>query len=112
MRRYWIARGVKFVVFAALAVTLASALVMTLWNWVMPATFGLPVLTLGRAFALLVLSRLLLGGFSGRMGRRMHWRHRMRERWEQMSPEEREKFREAMRSRWGACGEPTPEAKS
>ena len=51
MRRYWIARGVKFVVFAALAVMVASGVVMMLWNWVMPATFGLPVLTLGRAFA-------------------------------------------------------------
>ena len=101
MRRYWIARGAKFVVFAALAATVASALVMTLWNWVMPATFGLPVLTLGRAFALLVLSRLLLGGFSGRMGRRMHWRHRMRERWEQMSPEERERFMAGMQQ---GCG--------
>ena len=96
MRRYWIARGVRFVVFAVLAVMVASVAVMTLWNWVMPATFGLPALTLGRAFALLVLSRLLLGGFSGSMGRRMHWRHRMRERWEQMSVEERERFMTGM----------------
>jgi len=109
MRRYWIARGVKFVVLAALAVTLASALVMTLWNWVMPATFGLPVLTLGRAFALLVLSRLLLGGFSGRMGRRMHWRHRMRERWEQMSPEERERFMAGMQRGCGRFASRTTE---
>ncbi len=96
MRRYWLARGVKFVVFMALAVMVASVVVMTLWNWVMPATFGLPMLTLGRAFALLVLSRLLLGGFAGRMGRGMHWRHRMRERWEQMSPEERQRFTAGM----------------
>jgi hypothetical protein len=80
----------------AVAVTVASFVVMALWNWVMPATFGLPALTLGRAFALLVLSRLLLGGFSGPMGRRMHWRHRMRERWEQMSLEERERFMKGM----------------
>ena len=109
MRRYWIARGVKFVVFAALAVVLASALVMTLWNWVMPATFGLPVLTLGRAFALLALSRLLLGGFSGRMGRHTHWRHRMRERWEQMSPEERERFMAGMQRGCGRFSSRTTE---
>ena len=96
MRRYWIARLVKFVVFAALAAMVASVVVMTLWNWVMPAIFGLPALTLGRAFALLILSRLLLGGFSHPMGRRMHWRHRMRERWEQMSVEERERFMAGM----------------
>jgi hypothetical protein len=109
MRRYWFARGVKFIVFVALAVMVASALVMTLWNWVMPATFGLPVLTLGRAFALLVLSRLLLGGFSGRMGRSMHWRHRMRERWEQMSPEERERFMAGMQQGCGRFASRTTE---
>ena len=109
MRRYWIARGTRFVAFAVLAVTVASALVMTLWNWVMPATFGLPVLTLGRAFALLVLSRLLLGGFSGRMGRPVHWRHRMRERWEQMSPEERERFMAGMQRGCGRFASRTTE---
>ena len=107
MRRYWIARGAKFVVVAALAVMVASVVVMTLWNWVVPATFGLPALTLGRAFALLVLSRLLLGRFSGPMGRRMHWRHRMRERWEQMSLEERERFMAGMQRGCGRFASPT-----
>jgi hypothetical protein len=36
----------------------------------------------------------------------------MMERWEEMSPEERERFREEIRHRWGACGEVAPEAKS
>jgi hypothetical protein len=36
----------------------------------------------------------------------MHWRRRMRERWERMTPEEREKFREGMR---GWCGPAKPE---
>ena len=72
---------------------------MGLWNWVMPATFGLPSVTLGKAFALLVLSRILLGGFPGGMGRRVHWRRRMRERFEQMSPERRDQFMTGM----GGC---------
>jgi hypothetical protein len=93
------------VVFGVVAVAVASGVVMALWNWVMPATFGLPALTLGRAFALLVLSRLLLGGFSGGMGRRMHWRHRMRERWDEMSPEQRDRFMSGMQR---GCGRPGP----
>jgi len=32
-------------------------------------------------------------------------------RWEQMTPEQREKFREGMRSRWGQCGSPAPAPK-
>ena len=101
MRKYWIARGLKFVAFAAVAVVAASAVVMWLWNWVMPATFGLPAITLGRALGLLVLSRILLGGLSGGMSRRMHWRHRMRERWERMTPEQREQFTAGMQRRCG-----------
>jgi hypothetical protein len=38
----------------------------------------------------------------------MHWRGRMRERWDQMTPEEREKFQESMRA-W--CGALKPEPK-
>jgi len=109
MRRHWIARGLKFVVFATLVVMFAGVVVMTLWNWVMPATFGLPGLTLGRALALLILSRLLLGGFSGPRGRGMHWRHRMRERWEQMSPEERERFMAGMQRGCGRFASRTTE---
>ena len=101
MKRYWIARGLKFVVFAAVLVAVASAVVMWLWNWVMPATFGLPAISLGQALGLLLLSRILLGGFRGGMGRRMHWRHRMRDRWEQMTPEQREQFMAGMQRRCG-----------
>ena len=68
MKRYWIARGLKFVVFAAVAVVAASAAVMWLWNWVMPVTFGLPEITLGRALGLLVLSRYSSGRVSRRNG--------------------------------------------
>ena len=101
MRRNWIARGLKFVALGAVFAMVASAVVMTLWNWVMPVTFGLPAITFWRALGLLALSRILLGGFQGGIGRRRHWRHRMRERWEQMTPEQREQFMAGMRA---PCG--------
>ena len=77
--------------------------VMYLWNWLMPAVFGLHIITYWQAFGLMGLSWLLFGGprMFPRGGRGDHWRHRMRERWEQMSPEEREKFRSGMRH---GCG--------
>ena len=40
----------------------------------------------------------------------MHWRRRMHERWEHMTPEEREKFRQGVRERCGHRGVPQPEA--
>lgn len=107
----------KFVKFAPLALAGMAVfgfvfgwVVMSLWNWLMPLLFSLRTITFWQAIGLLFLSRILLGGFRG--GPSGRWRHRMKERWEEMSPEEREKFREAMRNRWGTCGEAAPEAKS
>jgi hypothetical protein len=41
----------------------------------------------------------------------MYWRQRMKERWEQLTPEEREKFRQGMRSRCGSFVPPVAEPK-
>jgi len=84
--------------------------VMQLWNWLLPPLFGWHTLTFWQALALLVLCHILFGRFGPRGFHRQHWRHRMRERWERLTPEERER----MRQRWGArCGygpaaSPTP----
>jgi hypothetical protein len=95
MRGHRAARVVKFVAIAAVAVAALSAVVMLLWNWLTPAVFGWRVITFWQAAGLLVLSRILFGRFGG-PGRRMHWRRRMRERWEQMTPEQREQFLHGM----------------
>lgn len=100
MRGHRIARGLKFLALAAVAVTVLSAVVMNLWNWLMPAVFGSRVITFWQALGVLALSRILFGRFGG-PGGRMHWRHRMAERWNQMTPEEREKFAEGMKGRCG-----------
>ena len=106
MKRHWILRGLKFLLFVALAATVFGFVVMWLWNWLMPVIFGLHAITYWQALGLLVLSKILFG-FHGRPGFAMHWRQRMMERWEQMTPEEREKFRAGMRAR---CGPSTPPA--
>jgi hypothetical protein len=36
--------------------------VMLLWNWLMPALFGLKVITYWQAFGLIVLAKILFGG--------------------------------------------------
>lgn len=102
MRRHWPFILVKVLVFGTIAVVVFGTAVMYLWNWLMPALFGLHGITFGQALGLLVLCWLLFGGFRGARGSGYgrHWRHRMAERWEQMTPEEREKFREGMRG----CG--------
>jgi len=56
----------------------------------------------------LIFSNIL---FRGRPGRHWYWRHRMMERWEKMTPEEREKFRQAVRGRCSSFGSPAAEPK-
>lgn len=79
------------------ALALFSWFVMWLWNWLVPGIFGWHRITFWQAVGLLVLSKILFGGFrGGRHGHGGKWPKRMRERWERMTPEEREKFRKGM----------------
>jgi len=55
---------------AAAAVLFAFAggeIVKSLWNWLLPALFGFPAVTFWQALGLLLLCRILFGGF-GRHG--------------------------------------------
>ena len=98
--------------FAAAAAVVFGFVVMSLWNWLMPSLFGWRLINFWQALGLLVLSRILFGGFRGRPGGHMYWRRRMMERWEQMTPEERQKFREGMRRGCGPFQPPAPEEKA
>lgn len=113
MRRHRFARGARFILFAIVAALVLSFVAMHLWNWLMPPLFGLRLISFSQALGLLVLSRLLLGGFRGHWGGGMHWRGRMMERWSQMTPEEREKFRSGLQGRCGPFAPPSaPAAKA
>jgi len=108
MKRYSVLKVLKVLVFVALFIAIFSLVVMKLWNWLMPALFSLHVITYWQAMGILILSKILFGGFRGRPGPPWHWRRRMMERWEQMTPEEREKFRQGLQTRWGPCGPAEP----
>jgi hypothetical protein len=109
MTRHNVFRALKILPFGVAFVAMFGFVVMGLWNWLMPALFGSNSIGYWQAFGLLVLSRILFGGFRGVGGRGEDWRRRMMERCEQMTPEEREKFRQRFQSRWG--GVAPPEAK-
>jgi hypothetical protein len=104
-----IVRALMFAVLAALFVALFGFIVMKLWNWLMPALFGWHQIGYWQAIGVLILSKILFGGFRGGPHRYRDgkWRRRMFERWERMTPEEREKFRSGIR---GACGLSEPPA--
>jgi len=110
MRRGWGIRLFGILLILTIVTVGFGSAVLHLWNWLMPGLFGLHVITYWQALGLLGLSWLLFGGPRLLPGQ-PHWRHRMRERWEQMTPEEREKFRAGMRGRCGDFATPPASAK-
>ncbi len=94
MRRFGVLQVLKVAAIAAIAASVFSFAVMSLWNELMPAIFAVRAISFWQALGLLVLSKILFGGFRGfpAGGRR-----RMAERWARMTPEEREKFKNGMR---------------
>ena len=118
-RKFWLLRGLRFVLFATLFIAVAGFVTMSLWNWLVPVLFHGPVISLGQTYGLLLLSRILFGGFGGRKGgwaqRRRAWQQRMAGRLEHLSPEQKEKFRAQMQQRcnmgWmGRRGQPAEAA--
>jgi len=95
-RKKW---KIPFIIAAVLLVK--SALVLLLWNALIPEVFHGPELTYLQALELTVLVKILTGfggGFRHRFGHHHHhggWG----QRWMQMSREERIKMREEMRNR-------------
>lgn len=83
---------------------IGGELVKHLWNWLTPELFGWPQITFWQAIGLLALCRILFGGLG--MRGMSHSRRRAADRWENMTPEEREKLRQHLHERWG--GNPPP----
>jgi hypothetical protein len=100
MKHHRFFRTLKILLIVVIAGAVLGFVIMHLWNWLMPSLFGLNVITFWQALGLFVLGKLLLGGFH-RHGGRPRWGRQMRERWAQMSTEERERFRAGMSGRRG-----------
>ena len=75
--------------FWVLAIAAFGAIVMLLWNFVVPGVLGLAAINFWQALALFVLAHILFGGFPGRGGKEGN---PFRAKWEKMSPEERKDF--------------------
>ena len=102
MKGLRVRKAVGIAVLGALAVAALGFVVMSLWNGLLPPLFGFKTIRFWQALGLLVLSRILFGGFHGRHGGSFRRRQRLIQRWESMTPEEREKFKQGFRGRF--CG--------
>src|ERR1700693_3676871 len=84
-----------------LFIVIGGEIVLQLWNWLLPTLFGWRPITFWQAPGILLLCRILFGGFRLHGSGRSNFRRRMQERCEHMTPEERERFRQRMRERFG-----------
>jgi hypothetical protein len=114
--------------FGAIAMILLAIafgwVVMWLWNALIPQLFGGPILNWTQAVGILVLARLLTGGFGRGWGhsrcghhrhggwkshRNEHWKQRWQKKMSNMSPEERDRCKAKMK-RWCGDWEEEPES--
>ncbi len=93
--RFWVVGKILLV---PVIVAILAAIVMVLWNAVIPGLLsGASNIDYLHAVGLLILSRILFGGFRGGGWQRgRHWR-----KWQAMTPEERAKFCETATARHG-----------
>ncbi len=108
MKRFWIKKIIFFPFIIAAGVLLFGSVVMFLWNAILPSVLNVSTITFWQALGILVLAKILFGGFRGGWRGRhrgMHWRNR----WMNMTDEERAKFREQWRNR---CRPSEPDTQS
>ena len=110
MRKRWMWLAPLILLGVLAFVVIGGEVVKQLWNWLLPAIFGWRQITFWQALGMLALGRILFGGFGMHGCGGHNVRRRMEERCEFMTPEERERFRQRMRERWG-CGPSTAESK-
>lgn len=88
---------IGFILLAIIGILVFGGIVMLLWNALMPELFHLSVITFWQALGLLLLTKILFSGFRGGGGPRAPWKDKLRKKWMNMTPEEREKFKQE----WG-----------
>jgi Ca2+/H+ antiporter, TMEM165/GDT1 family len=105
MKKRGINRGVMFFLFFIVAVPLFGLLVMSLWNAILPQVIdGVKPITFWQSLGILLLSKILFGGFGGGRHSRQHGRQKwieMKQKFAGMNPEEREKFKSEWKNRCG-----------
>ena len=67
MKARWV-RALKIGAIGITAVVVFGFVVMSLWNWLAPEVFGARTIGFWQALGILVLSKILFGGFHGRPG--------------------------------------------
>jgi len=98
----FIKKGIGIAIMIVICIFLLSAVVMFLWNHILVPVLNINVITIWQALGIFILSKILFGGFKGKGGRCGESKGKgrmMMENWHNMSPEEKDAFKEKLRSR-------------
>jgi Ca2+/H+ antiporter, TMEM165/GDT1 family len=102
-RRFWFGKAVMILVFCTAFVMLFSFIVMSLWNGILSDVLAVKQITFWQALGILVLSKILFSGFGGFHHKKEQFRNRFRQKmldkWEKMTPEEKQRFKEEWKTR-------------
>ena len=103
MKKFGVKRGIGFLFIGVAAITIFGFIVMGLWNSILVSVLHVSIISFWQALGILVLSKILFSGFPGERHHGPHnsrWgRKEIYEKWEAMTPEEREKFKQDWRGR-------------
>jgi Ca2+/H+ antiporter, TMEM165/GDT1 family len=116
MKRSKFPRFILFLLFIFAVLVPLGFIIMALWNNILAVIFPIAMINFWQALGLFLLSRILFGGFPGKPGwaGRRHNRREMedmRSKWFNMSPEERQHFKQNLKSRFRGCQQ-TPATES
>lgn len=102
MKKYWMKKIPIVILIAGTAIFAFSGVVMLLWNAVLASVLHISTITFFQAMGILLLAKILFGGFRGRRncgGGGRHWKMHMWKKWAGMSPEQQEQFKSSIQMR-------------
>lgn len=111
-KKFFFKRAIAIIVFVFGFIVALSFAVMAIWNNVLVGVLHVGAINFWQALGIFGLAKILFGGFpgGGRFGGRGRWRQQMdggmKEKWMNMSAEEREKFKQDWRSRCSGWRKP------
>jgi len=94
----WVRIIVLIIIVAPVAILVFGGIVMWLWNNVLSPVLHVSTITFWQGLGILVLSKILFGSFGrGSRSRSDYWKEKMM--WKNMTPEQKEKFKEEWKNR-------------
>jgi hypothetical protein len=99
-------KALMILFFVTAGISLFTFIVMSLWNAILPDVLHVSPINFWQAMGILVLSKILFGGFGGWRHNKHKWKEKMQNKWEGMTDEEREQLKARMKSRFARWCQP------